>query len=177
MKPDAGNEMDRAIDRRRSGGGPWTKQSGYSLSELLVVIALMGLVILFGGPALGNAFKSYKVRSAADGLTTSLRALRYAAVTQRTPRTMTINDEAATPPNQYSYVNMKGKIVLVTFDGVVIESASPASISFGINGSTGSTSNLSVLVSMAVTSDRGERYTITATPTGTVMADFSTFTP
>jgi prepilin-type N-terminal cleavage/methylation domain-containing protein len=152
-------------------------QAGYSLSELLVVVALMALVILFGGPALGSAFKSYKVRTAADGLTSSLRALRYTAGAERTPHTLTINDEDATPANQYSFVNLKGQDVVVTLDGVAIENSSPASISFGINGTTGSTSNIDVLVSMVVSSDRGERYTITVTPTGSVSADMSTFTP
>lgn len=152
-------------------------QAGYSLSELLVVIAMIALIVLFGGPALGSAFKSYKVRTAADGLTTSLRALRYTAVAERSPHTMTINDVGATPANQYSYVNKMGKDIVVTFDGVVIESASPASITFGIDGGTGAGSNLDVLVSAVVSSDRGERYTITVTPSGTVTADFSTFTP
>jgi prepilin-type N-terminal cleavage/methylation domain-containing protein len=177
MKRDSGNEIDRPIDRRRSDGGRWTRQAGYSLSELLVVIAMIALVVLFGGPALANAYKSYKVRAAADGLTTNLRALRYTAVAERAPRSLTINDEAATPANQYSYVNKMGKNILVTLDGVVIESASPASITFGINGGTGLTSNLDVLLSMTVSRDRGERYTITVTPTGTVTADFTTFTP
>jgi len=177
MNRDAGIETDRTIDRRRSGGVSRTKQSGYSLSELLVVIALMALVILFGGPAMASAFKSYKVRTAADGLTSSLRAMRYTAVAERAPRALTVNDEDATPANQYSYVNKMGKNIVVTFDGVIIENTSDASIPFGINGGTGSTSDLSVLVSMAVSSDRGERYTITITPSGTVSADFSTFTP
>jgi prepilin-type N-terminal cleavage/methylation domain-containing protein len=177
MKQDAASATGRTLDRRRSDGGARAEQAGYSLSELLVVIAMIALIVLFGGPALGSAFKSYKVRTAADGLTTSLRALRYTAVAQRAPHTMTINDEAATPSNQYSYVNKMGKNILVTLDGVLIENASPASITFGIDGGTGSGSNLNVLVSTVVSSDRGERYTITVTPSGTVTADFSTFAP
>lgn len=177
MKRDAPIDTGRTSDGRRPEGVRRTGQAGYSLSELLVVIAMIALIVLFGGPALGSAFKSYKLRTAADGLTTSLRALRYTAVAERAPHTMTINDEAATPANQYSYVNKLGKNILVTFDGVVIESASPAGITFGIDGGSGSGSNLDVLLSMVVSSDRGERYTITVTPSGTVTADFSTFTP
>lgn len=177
MNRDAGNETGQIIERRRHGDGLSTHQDGYSLSELLTVLALMALVILFGGPAMASAFKSYKVRSAADVMSSSLRAMRYTAVAERTPHTVTINDESATPANQYSYVNKMGKTINVVLDGVVIESASPASITFGINGGTGSTSNLDVVISMTVSRDRGERYTITATPSGTVTTAFSTFTP
>ena len=59
------------------------RNGGFSLSEMLVVIAIMGLFILFGGPAMADAYRAYKVRSAADMLVTDIRALRYNAVAQR----------------------------------------------------------------------------------------------
>ncbi len=164
---------------KRIGKGDAAGQGGYSLAEILIVIALMGLMILFGGPALGESIRAYKVRSSANELTTIVRALRYNAVTNRASRTLTLNDENdSTNPNSYSYVNSKGKAILVRLpDGVALESASANSITFGINGSTGQTSPQNVIVSMWVTSDRGDRYTVSVSPSGTVSSTYSTYTP
>lgn len=165
------------MDRRQgtpaqAGGGV----RGYSFPELLIVIALMGLFIVFAGPAMAEAYKSYKVRAVADGLATDLRAQRYNAVSNRTPRTLTIKNQAdATAPNQYSYANYKGDPITVRMDGVNIETTSAASITFNINGSTGAAGNTTIRVSAMINAERNDRYTITVTPTGTVSTAYSTF--
>ena len=165
--------MDR---RRRTPRQAGCGEQGYSFPELLIVIALMGLFIVFGGPALNEAYKSYKVRAVADGLATDIRAQRYNAVSNRAPRTLTINNQAdATAPNQYSYTNYKGDAITVRLGGVNIETTSAASITFNINGSTGASGNSTVRVSMMINNERNDRYTITVTPTGTVSTAYSTF--
>ena len=152
-------------------------ERGYSLPELLIVIALIGLFVLFGGPSLNEAFKSYKVRAAANNLATDIKALRYNAVANRTPRTMTLNNQNhATAPNQYSYTNAKGNPIIVRIEGGVnIESASIATITFNINGSTGVAGAQVVQVSLQINDSRSDRYTISVTPTGTVSTAYSTF--
>lgn len=160
---------------RRALGGP----PGFSLSEALVVIALLGIFVLFGGPAMADAYRAYKVRSVADILSTDLRAMRYTAVATRSSRTMTLNTQGhSTAPNQYTFVNTKGdSVTRLVESGVNLEDASDTSIGFTITGSTGSTSSLTVLVSMAINADRGDRYTIDVTPTGTVRTSFAYYTP
>jgi prepilin-type N-terminal cleavage/methylation domain-containing protein len=150
---------------------------GYSLPELLIVIALIGLFVLFGGPSVSEAFRSYKVRSVANVLATDIKALRYNAVANRTLRTMTLNNQNhLTAPNQYSYTNAKGNPITVRVeDGVNIESASAATISFNIYGSTGVAGTQVVLVSMWINDSRSDRYTISVSPTGTVSTAYSTF--
>ena len=167
--------MNEPRSHQTDAGG----ERGYSLAEILIVVALMGLMILFGGPALGDSLRAYKVRASANELTTILRALRYNAVTNRTPRTVTLTDEnAGTNPNTYSYVNHKGKAVLVRLhDGVALESASVSSITIDIKGSTGQASAQNVLVSMWINGDRGDRYTVSVSPTGKITSAYSTFTP
>ena len=155
------------------------RENGYSLSELLIVIALMGLMILFSGPAIADSFRAYQVRASANEVTTILRALRYNAVTNRVARTLTINDENdGTNPNSYSYINHKGDPVLVRLHaGVALEGASVSSITIGLDGGTGQTSTQTVLVSRVINGDRGDRYTVSVTPTGTVSSAYSTYTP
>jgi prepilin-type N-terminal cleavage/methylation domain-containing protein len=165
------------MDRRRAGPAEARRgQRGYSLPELLIVIAIMGLFILFAGPAMAEAYKAYKVRAVANGLATDIRAQRYNAVSIRAQRTLTINNQAhATAPNQYSFANYKGDAITVRMDGVNVETTSAASITFNINGSTGSAGNTTFQVSAMINSSRNDRYTITVSPTGTVSTAYSTF--
>jgi prepilin-type N-terminal cleavage/methylation domain-containing protein len=160
-------------ERRRSG-----REEGFSLSELLTVIALMALLILFGGPALADGFRAYKVRSAADILATDMRAMRYSAVGQRSARTMTINNQGSTPANQYTYVNARGETITRQVEsGVNIESSSATTINFNINGSTGSVSSQTVVVSMGINDTRGDRYTLSVSPSGTISTAYSNYVP
>jgi len=165
--------MTRQSTGRNHGNG------GFSLSELLVVIALLGLFILFGGPAMADAYKAYKVRSAADMLVTDIRALRYNAVAQRVSQTLTINTQGnSTAPNQYTFVNMRGVSVVRKQEvGVNIDDTSSTTITFNNTGSTGSTGNLTVIMSLDVNAGRGDRYTLTVTPTGTVSSAYASYVP
>ncbi len=161
-------------ERRMTGQA--SAEQGYSLPELLVVIALIGLFVLFAGPATKDAYRSYKVRSVADNLATDLRALRYNAVANRAPRSITINNQSAAPPNQYSYTNYKGRPITVLIEPwVSIETTSAAAITFNTNGSTGAVGNQTVSVSAMINESRNDRYTITVTPSGTISTAYSTF--
>ncbi len=151
-------------------------ETGFSLPELLIVIALIGLFVLFAGPALADSFKAYKVRSVANNLATDIKALRYNAVSTRASRTMTINNQANASPNQYSYTNYKGDPITVRVEPFVnIETTSAASITFNIYGSTGASGTQTVAVSMAINGSRNDRYTLTITPSGTVSSAYTTF--
>ena len=157
------------LEVRRAG-----RERGYSLPELLIVIALIGLFVIFGGPSINEAYKAYKIRSAANDLVTDLRALRYNAVSNRAQRSITINNQGAVSPNQYSYTNYKGMAITVRLDYANIETTSAASITFNINGSTGAGTQ-NVAISGAINDSRNDRYTITVTPTGTISSAYSTF--
>jgi hypothetical protein len=91
---------------------------------------------------------------------------------------MTINNQGSTPANQYTYVNARGETLTRKLETPVnIESASVTTINFGINGATGATGSQTILVSMDINEGRGDRYTISVSPSGTVSTAYSTYVP
>lgn len=58
---------------------------GYSLMELLVVVAIVGIVALITVPALLQLMPQYRIRSAAGETAAAIRMIRSQAVAQRTP--------------------------------------------------------------------------------------------
>jgi len=163
----------RREEGRRQGA------EGYSLSELLTVIALLGMFILFGGPAMADGFRAYKVKSSANIVATDVRGMRYAAVGNRTALTMTTSTQGSgTNPNTYVFTNAAGQAITRRLEsGVNLENGSAATISFTTTGSTGSTATQVLIVSMDINSTRGDRYTISVSPTGTVTTAYATYTP
>jgi type II secretion system protein H len=61
------------------------RQAGFSISEMLVVVAIIGLMALISMPQFMNFFKSMKVRTAANRLMSHARLCRQVAVSKRTP--------------------------------------------------------------------------------------------
>ena len=170
-------EMGDTMNRKSRECGIGRGTRGFSVSELLTVVALMSLMVLFAGPAIADAYKGYQARSAANNLVTNLRALRYNAVSQRAPQTITIHDEADTTlANHYVFTNLKGQVVTIGIGPATIDAAAPASITFNINGSTG-TGAQSIIIERDINTGRGDRYTITVTPSGTIQTAYTTYTP
>jgi prepilin-type N-terminal cleavage/methylation domain-containing protein len=79
----------RLASGRRPGGFPdgprALRQGGFSVSEMLVVIAIIGMMTLVTAPQLMNFWKSMKVRTAANKLVSHVRLCRQVAVARRSP--------------------------------------------------------------------------------------------
>lgn len=60
-------------------------QRGYSLIELLVVVAMIGVVLLVTVPALIQLMPQYRIRSAASEAAGAMRMIRQRAIATRTP--------------------------------------------------------------------------------------------
>ncbi|HYC58247.1 MAG TPA: GspH/FimT family pseudopilin [Thermoanaerobaculia bacterium] len=66
-------------------------QRGYSLPELLTVVAIMGILSLITLPAFNKLMPQYRIRSAASEIAASLRMLRSQAVSTRNQFRMTLD--------------------------------------------------------------------------------------
>ena len=78
---------------------PGSDERGYSLVELLVVVAVIGVVLLVTVPALLQLLPQYRIRSAASEASASIRMIRQRAITMRTPHRVSFDFNA----NRYHY--------------------------------------------------------------------------
>ncbi|HUF25982.1 MAG TPA: type II secretion system protein [Gemmatimonadaceae bacterium] len=69
-------------------------RSGFSLIELLIVIAIMGIIVTFGLPRFGDARRTYNVRSARDNAAAYLATARAAAIRRGQPARFVVEGDA-----------------------------------------------------------------------------------
>ncbi len=164
--------MERA---KKNGGGPGARRSerGFSITEMLTVLALMALMITFVGPAFSESYRAYKVRSAAVELADTLRAVRQVAVSTRAPSSLTIDTVAGT----YTYTNAKGRVRTILLPiPVQFVTANPTTITFVTNG-TVSTGAATIALQNTVTRDRADRWTLALNTVGRVTTTKSVVAP
>jgi len=101
--------IDRVPHHGPKGPEP-RRQAGFSLAEMLVVVAIIALVMLAVIPAFGNFNRAWRVRSAADEMLSTMRRVRQLAITTHQDVTITFTPSART----YSYTDpIKGNAVTV----------------------------------------------------------------
>lgn len=156
----------RGITRRQ-------RESGFSVTEMLVVLALMGIFITFAGPAFTQSYRAYKVRSAAQELVLALRAARQVAVSTRAASSLVVN----TASRNYSWTDVKGRTRLWELPvGVNFISATPSTITFATNG-TVTTGAASVVLQVTVTSSLAHRWTVDLNTAGRVSSSLAQVIP
>jgi Tfp pilus assembly protein FimT len=67
------------------------RSRGYSLSELLTIVAIVGIISLIAIPAFMQLLPQYRIRSAASEIAASLRMLRSKSVGTRSNWRMVVN--------------------------------------------------------------------------------------
>jgi len=67
-------------------------ERGVSLTELLTIVAIIGVIALITVPALVQLMPQYRIRSAASDASASLRMLRQKAISTRTPWRISFDD-------------------------------------------------------------------------------------
>jgi len=90
---DHGEQLGGTVQARRRTEG------GFSMTELLTVVAMIGVITVITIPALVQLMPQYRIRSAASEAGSGLRMLRQRAITTRIPWRVSF-DAAA---NQYTF--------------------------------------------------------------------------
>lgn len=98
-------------------------QLGYSLPEMLAVVAIIGIIALAAVPAFGSFVRSYKARSAADEMLAALRGARQMAISMRQNITVTFTPGS---PGSYSYFHpIRGQNVTVQLPDWITTTTNP----------------------------------------------------
>jgi prepilin-type N-terminal cleavage/methylation domain-containing protein len=139
------------------------RQAGFSLAEMLAVLALIGITVAIGIPLVNEQLRIAEVRSAADDMAVHLRAARMIAVSHHKDIVVTVT---ADPTNTFSYEGTNGETRTIAMPGrVKIKTGSTASITFHSNGSSGASST--VTIESAVV-NATERWTLSVNTLGLV---------
>lgn len=136
-------------------------QRGFSLGELLAVLAIAGIVVTIGVPLVSEQLRQAKIRSAADQYAMSLKAARMIAVSKHAALPVTVQ---ADPANTYSYADTDGDVRTIRMpDGVrIVSTDSP--ITFQTNGSL--TAQATTVIEANMTAGEIERWTVTTSILG-----------
>ena len=140
---------------------------GVSMSELLVVMAIIGIAVAIGVPLVNQQIRMAKIRGAADQLAMDIKAARMIAVSTRADVPMTIN---TSPSNFYEYDDNKGNTRRIEMPEGVRITSSDSPLTFHLNGSLDApaTTILEIELSGTLT----ERWTISTTILGVSKTDF-----
>jgi prepilin-type N-terminal cleavage/methylation domain-containing protein len=151
------------VSIKRHLAGVKLAEAGFSLAEMLAVLALVGIVIAIGIPLVNEQLRIAEARSAADDMAVHLRAARMIAVSHHKDIVVTVN---AAPTNTFSYEGTNGETREIAMPArVQIKSGSAASITFHSDGSSGSSSTVTL---ESTVSSATERWTLTVNTLGLV---------
>ncbi|HJQ99642.1 MAG TPA: prepilin-type N-terminal cleavage/methylation domain-containing protein [Candidatus Polarisedimenticolaceae bacterium] len=147
------------------------RQAGFSMAEMLIVIAFIGIAVAIGIPLVNEQVRIAEVRSSADDLALHLRAARMIAVAKHKTIVFTVNVD---PANSFSYTTTDNSAIFTGSDPKVrgpffmpkrvkIAAGSDGQINFFQNGAVDFSSSI-ILESQV--SDSLERWTATVNTIG-----------
>ncbi len=138
-----------------------SKRNGFSLPEMLVVIAILGLAITVGIPLVSEQVRLAKIRGAADQFSGDIRAARMIAVSKRA----TVNLVVYPGTSRYEVPRTDGTVRSMQLpSGVRITSPSvDTTIAFLANGAASETTTV---FEADVSGGVKERWTVTTSMMG-----------
>lgn len=123
-----------------------SKSSGFSLTEILIVVAIVGLAVAIAIPLVAENVNQARIRTAADQFSVDLRAARMIAVSKRATPFLDVSVQPD-PVNRYSFVNGRGETRVVQLPtGVrIITPATDYTVRYLRDGSVNGGGNTTVM--------------------------------
>jgi len=135
----------QSIARKRPGA------AGFSLAEMLVVLAIIAVIVLAVFPAFGDFAKAWRARSTADKMLNDIRGAHQMAITMHQNITITFTPD---PVNTYSYFHpIQKKTVTVKMPSQTRITTNPTASFAPVMNVNGSITNPSAPSSSAPTTN------------------------
>ena len=90
---------------------PFSSRSGFTLTEAIIVIAVIGILSAIGIPAIMSWLPNLHLQSTARNLLADMQHAKSQAIKTNTNVTLTFTPPAACPGGSYSFTDGNGKIV------------------------------------------------------------------
>jgi prepilin-type N-terminal cleavage/methylation domain-containing protein len=123
-----------------------SRDRGFSLPEVLIVLAIIGLAVAISVPLVSEMVNQARIRTAADQFSVDLRAARMIAVSKRATPYLDVSVQPD-PVNRYTFANGRGETRVVQFPkGVrVITPSTDYTVRYLRDGSVSGGGNTTVL--------------------------------
>jgi len=153
----------------RFGPGTAPECTGYSLLQMIVTIAVIGVLSTFALPTLQNALRTYRLNAAASAASGAISATRFQAIMRAYPYQLTFSSTNATyqvanePTGTSSFANVGSAVPISGVGDVTISQTT--TLQFNANGSVTATVGA---LSFIITNTIGQQKTITVSGVGDV---------
>jgi Tfp pilus assembly protein FimT len=160
----------------RSGRRALQGSEGYTLIQIVITLAVIGVLASFALPTTQYALRYYRLTAAVSAATGAITATRYQAIMHAYPYNITFSTNAtyqvaSEPPGQASFTNLPGGAVPLAGVGDVTINQT-TTLQFNANGTVSATTGaLSFTISDSVVTRW--QYTISVTGVGDVSSKFS----
>ncbi len=147
-------------------------ERGYSLTEVLLVLGILGIALAVGIPSMNSFMRSYSARVAADEFVSHMRLARHLAIARRAQVSFTSTATGYSLPDWASADIATAPLRTFEFPGTVSAVSGTGTVTFRPDGTVSSgTGNVRLQISLG--SGYTARYDIAVSATGKVSATYT----